>query len=111
MTLLNLRDALLTVTNKAYHYEPPEGTSGSYIVWAEDGQADAVHGDNRMQTQALTGTVDYFTKTEYDANVQKIQKALSDAKIPWRLESVQYEDETGYIHHEFVWQIEVDPHG
>ena len=110
MGLDTIQTALLTVGVPVSHYNAVEQPD-KYIVWAEDGQADAVHGDNRMQTLALTGTVDYFTKTEYDANVQKIQKALSDAKIPWRLNSVQYEDETGYIHHEWVWQIGVDPHG
>lgn len=110
MGLDTIQTALLTVGVPVSHYNAVEQPD-KYIVWAEDGQADAVHGDNRMQTQALTGTVDYFTKVEYDANVQKIQKALSDAKIPWRLNSVQYEDETGYIHHEFVWEIAVNPYG
>ena len=106
-----LRDALLTVTSNTHHYGPPEDVTGNYIVWAEDGQADAVHADNRMQEQTLTGTADYFTKDEYDPNVQKIQKAMSDAGISWRLESVQHEDDTGYTHHEWVWEMAVDPHG
>ena len=110
MTLQGLDTALKTVLPAVFHYEAHKQT-GPYIKWAEDGQADAVHGNNRMQTQAMTGTVDYFTKTEHDPNVQKIQKAMSDAKIPWRLESIQKEDETGYIHHEWTWEITVNPDG
>lgn len=114
MTLIEalnkLKTALLTVTSNAGHYEAFEKTD-KYIVYAEDGQADAIHGNNRMQAQVLTGTVDYFTRTEYDANVLAIQKAMSDAGIPWRLNSVQYEPNTGYIHWEWVWEMRVNPHG
>lgn len=109
--MIDVRDALLTVTQKVYHFSPPKDATGSYIVWAEDGQASAKHGNNRMQEQALTGTVDYYTKIEYDPVVQQIQKAMSDAGIPWRLESIQKEDATGYIHYEWVFEMVVDPHG
>jgi hypothetical protein len=110
MQLNDIATALLTVTNNVGHYEAFQ-KADKYIVWAEDGQADAVHGNNRMQSQTMTGTVDYFTLTENDPNVQKIQKAMSDAGIPWRLNSVQKEDNPSYIHFEWVWEITVDPHG
>lgn len=111
MTLQNLDAALKTVLPGAvFHFEAHKQTD-KYIKWAEDGQADAVNGGNRMQAQTMTGTVDYFTRTEFDPDVQRIQKAMSDAKIPWKLESIQKEDDTGYIHYEWVWQISVNPHG
>jgi hypothetical protein len=74
-------------------------------VWAEDNQADSVWADGRMQEQTIEGTIDYFTKTENDPNVQKIQNALNDGNVSWRLNSVQYETETHYIHFEWVFQV------
>ena len=57
--------------------------------------------------RALTGTIDYFTKTENDPVVQQIEDALdSDDGISWYLNSVQYEQDTGYIHYEWVWEVD-----
>ena len=53
----------------------------------------------------INGTIDLFTKQEYDPWVQEITRALEDAEITCRIESIQYEDETGYIHYE--WHFEV----
>ena len=98
-----LKNALLAVTSKCYHYVPPENVTGAYIVWAEDGQAASTWADGQMQEQAIEGTVDYFTKSEYDTTVEAIQSALNGI-CSWRLNSVQYETETGYMHYEWVWQ-------
>lgn len=102
MTFDALKNALLAVTSKSYHYAPPQTVTGAYIVWAEDSQADEVWADNQMQDQAIEGTVDYYTKTEGDTNVDTIQTALNGV-CSWRLNSVQYEQDTGYIHYEWVW--------
>lgn len=100
-----LKNALLAVTSKCYHYAPPQNVSGAYIVWAEDSQAASTWADDQMREQAIEGTADYFTKSEYDSTVDAIQSALNTAGVSWRLNSVQYETETGYIHYEWVWQL------
>lgn len=99
-----IKNALLTVTDKVHHYEAAKQT-GSYIVWAEDTQADAVWADDKMQEQTIQGTIDYFTKKENDPSWRLIQKALSDAGVTFKLNSVQYEYDTKYIHYEWVWEI------
>lgn len=99
-----LVNALLSVTDKVYHYRA-YGATDKYIVWAEDGQAGSVWAENKMQNQVVEGTVDYFTKSEDDTNVEAIQNALNDAEISWRLNSVQYELNTNLIHFEWVWQV------
>ncbi len=98
-----IKSALLTVTKNVSHYEAHKKTD-KYIVWAEDGQSNVKWADNQMQEQALMGTIDYFTKMEYDPNVDKIQYALNCIPLSWRLNSVQREDETGFIHYEFAWE-------
>lgn len=104
MQLANIKDALLTVGIPVKHYDGT-GTEGNYIVWAEDGQADSVWADGKMTEQAISGTVDYFTKTEYDGIFEEIQSALDSIGLSYRLNSIQYEPDTKYIHYE--WNFEV----
>lgn len=104
MNLDIIKNALLTVTKSVYHYRGLKAT-GNYIVWAEDSQAEAIWADGEMQEQALQGTIDYFTKTENDPNWRLIQKALTDAGISWKLNSIQHEDDTKYIHYEWVFEV------
>jgi hypothetical protein len=104
MTLQNLRDTLLTIGPPVFHYSA-SGQTGNYIVWAEDGEGPSGHADNHKTTQVLTGTIDYFTKTEFDPVIQQIEGALNSTDIAWRLSSVQHEKDTGYIHHEWTWEI------
>lgn len=101
----DLKAALLSATNITYHYEAPTGTKAPYIIWAEDGGADTVWADGEMQHQAITGTIDLFSKTENDALISAIQAALTLKGISYRLESVQRETDTKLIHHE--WRFEV----
>lgn len=99
-----LVDALLSVTENVGHYEALN-EEDKYIVWAEDGQANSVYADNVLQEQALTGTIDYFTKSEEDENVKAIQDALINAEISFKLNSIRYERETEFTHYEWVFEV------
>lgn len=101
-----IANALLTVTDQVYHYTALKKTD-QYIVFAEDGQTESLWADNLCVYQAVTGTIDYFTKTEYDPNSEKIQAALNNGDIVWYLNSVQYEEDTKYKHYEWVWEVAV----
>ena len=102
-SLDNLKSALLSVTDNVGHYKAHKKTD-KYIVWAEDSGYGG-YGDNQHTTRTLSGTVDYFTKTENDPNVETIEAALDNAKIAHRLNSVQYEDDTGFVHFEWTWEV------
>lgn len=103
MKLQEIRDFLLEITLNVYHYKAWQQPD-TYIVWAEDGESDAVHGDNRKQKQIIDVTIDVFTKTEYDPIIEQLQQAFNDRGIPFELLSIQYEDDTGYIHYEYLIQ-------
>ena len=49
--------------------------------------------------------VDYFTQTEYDPNIDKVQQALNSVCSNWILNSVQYEDDTKLIHYEWRFTV------
>lgn len=104
MNLVDLRDALLTVTPNVYHFYATTKPD-SYIVWAEDGEAGSSHADDHKTNQVIQGTIDYFTKMEFDPNFDLIQEKLNSADISWRLNSIQHEEDTGYIHYEWVWEM------
>lgn len=105
MTLRNVRDALLTVSGRVYHFKAHPKTHAPYFVWAEDGSGRSLHADGALEEQVIQGTVDYFTKRENDPAVAAAQAALTTADILWRLNSIQYEDNTGLIHYEWVFEV------
>lgn len=104
MKLSDLRDALLEVIPEVFHYEA-WAKPDKYIVWAEDGEAGSLDADDEKTDQVLQGTIDYFTKTEYDPNFKLIQAKLNAIDISWKLNSIQHENETDYIHYEWIWEL------
>lgn len=104
MQLDQIKNALLTIGVPVSHYASVKKPD-KYIVWAEDGQAEPEWADDRLIGQVIQGTVDYFTRTERDQNIPRIQNAMNEAEISFSLNSVQREDETGYIHYEWVWEV------
>lgn len=99
-----IRDALLTITDNVYHYEAMDRPD-RYIVYAEESEGSSQESDNKKTEQSIQGTIDYFTKTEWDEFSDQIQTVLADAKISFYLNSVQFEEETGYTHYEWVWEV------
>lgn len=99
-----VKNALLEVTREVYHYE--SGTKGErYIVYSEDVEASGLHGDNRKLSQAIQGTIDLFTKIENDEWAAGIQDTMQRNRIAFRLGSVEYEDETQYIHYQWIFEV------
>ena len=96
---------LSAVCAKTYHYKRPTSLAGC-IVWQEDAEEGSFHVGNHLAEQQLHGTIDYFTKTEFDETIDNIQAALeSNHSIGWRLSSIQYEDDTGLIHYEWDFWV------
>ena len=104
--LSKIKDALTSIDNlKVYHYWRPR-LQAPYLIWAEEGEGDSLWTSNHLQEQIITGTVDYFTKTELDPIVDTIQEKLNGVEsLGWNLEAVQYEDETNLIH--YSWHFEI----
>lgn len=106
LKLQKIRDALVSVEGLiVYHYWHPN-LNAPYCIWQEDGEGDSLHTNNHKAEQVITGTIDYFTRTEFDENFENIQKVLNELEnCGWMLNSVQYEDETNLIHYEWAFQI------
>lgn len=102
MTLHELKNLLLTVGPPVFHYGAHQQPA-SYIVWSEYG-ANTQGADSRIAEQAYRVQVDYFTRTEFDANVETITALLDVDEISFRY-LVDFEKDTGYIHH--IWDCVV----
>lgn len=99
-----VKDALLTVTDNVGHYTAWDD-SDRYIVWSEEMEVASLEADNFKAGQTVEGSIDYFTRTEDDPNIVAIPNALNAARIGWELNSVQYEDETRFIHYEWLFRV------
>lgn len=79
--------------------------SDRYFVWQEDGANDFEAGGIHAE-KAVTGSTDLFTKQEFDPWRSAIEEAFdASGFVVWRLNSVQYEEETGFWHYGWDWEV------
>lgn len=87
-----------------YGWEKTRLPSGDYIVYAEDGANDFVI-DARHVERATEGTVDLFTRNYARDAADPVEQALEGLiGVAWRLNSIQFEEDTRYTHYEWVVQ-------
>lgn len=91
---------------RTYHYTKAKNASVPYAVWAEDSEGDSFHADSHKAEQVISGSLNYFTKTEFDPVCDALQDMLDGECCEWYLSAVNYEPETGLIHFEWRWDID-----
>jgi hypothetical protein len=101
-----IEDALKGITGlNCYHLFKPASVKAPYAVWQEDSEGKSLYADDVKAEQVLEATIDYYTKTEYDAMTDSIQDALNSARFSWILNSFQYEDDTKLLHYEWLVKV------
>ena len=95
--------ALAEIVPQTFHYWRPVQTA-PWLIWAEDGE-NGLSADGQKAEQGITGTADYYTKQEYDPNVDAIQTAFDQLGLAWYLSDVFYEDTTNLIHYSWTWEV------
>ena len=90
------------VTDAVSHNERMK--SDRYFVWGEMGQDD-LEASNIHAEKAVTGYTDLYTKQEFDPWKDQIEESFDKYGIFWSLNSVQYEEETGFTHYEWYWGV------
>lgn len=78
--------------------------SERYFVWQEDGAQDFI-ANGRHGEKGVTGSTDLFTKREFDPWKDQIEESFDNCGIAWRLNSVQFEEDTGFWHYEWIWGV------
>ena len=102
--LETLQQALAALTERCWHYVAEPNAVPPYLVWAEDGDNDLA-GDNLHGERCYTGTVDLYTRADPEPLFEAVPAALEDIGASWYLNSVQYEEDTGLTHFEWVWEV------
>ena len=86
------------------HYAWSKAPAGDYGTYAEDSGND-LKADNIHTETGTDGYIHYFTRDDTGAPRTTIETALNSLMIPWYLNSVQYENDTGYIHYEWGFSV------
>ena len=104
-TLVALLKAIQNVQFTEYEWKTrPSGNFGTVQL---DFEAEVDNGNDTKQDRAWEGSVDLFTHGKEMTIVAAVETALeSVCEGSWYLNSEQYEQSTGLIHREFVFQIE-----
>jgi hypothetical protein len=105
--LRQIGTAFASLTQNCYHYYRPVKDMPC-IIWAETGENNSFHSDNQKSEQRIVGTVDCFTKSEFDPLLDDIQQTFADLGLTWTLDAVQYETETKLIHYTWSWGVIAD---
>ena len=90
------------VTDAVSHNERMK--SDRYFVWGEMGQDD-LEASNVHVEKAVTGYTDLYTRQEFDPWKDQLEESFDANGIAWSLNSVQYEEETGFTHYEWYWSV------
>lgn len=99
-------EVLSNATARAWHYTKPERERFPYAIWTEYSEDGSMPANNRKKIQPISITLDYFTQTEFDQEIDRIQDALNDAdQIQFELTDIQFEEETNVIH--YSWNVSV----
>lgn len=100
MTLEKLADALDKSGLQFAHHAWSHAPEGDYGTWAEDSGYDLMVDDRHLE-RGTVGYINYFTRDDSPTPRNTIEGILNDLVIPWNLNTVQYENDTGYIHYEW----------
>lgn len=95
-------DAHTAVTDAVSHRQRMQ--SERYFVWQEDGANDLLAGNVHAE-RAVTGSTDLFTKLEYDPWAGELEQSFDARGISWSLRDVQFEEETGFVHYTWDWEV------
>ena len=78
--------------------------AGDYGVVSGDAD-DTFFSNTKNSERMARGYVDYFTRSDGETAKADIETALESSGVLWRHNSVQFENETGFVHHEWrvVW--------
>lgn len=99
-----LATALATTGYEFAHFGWSKAPAGDYGVYAEDGANDLIAGNVHVE-KVLQCTVDYFTRDDSGAPKTAIEAALESVPVAYYLNSIQFENDSGYIHYEWVVEV------
>lgn len=105
MTMLDeLINALAETGYQFAHHAWSKAPEGDYGIYAEDSGDDLVCDEKHVE-RGTDCYLHYFTRDDSSTPRTTIEGVLNSLQIPWFLNSVQYENDTGYIHYEWGFSV------
>lgn len=98
MTLEDVKALVLSADEQAMHYVHAKGRS-AYTTWRETRGLNLMANNEHERGWAFT--IDRFTQTEFDGVAKSIAQILTEAEGVAYSYLVDYERDSGYIHHIF----------
>ena len=106
-TLVELLMAIPGVAFAEYEWNPRPATDHGTVQL--DFGADQDSGDDGHQDTAYQGSVDLYTRGDRRDTAARVESALETVcGASWELNLKAYERETGLMHREYVFEIEVE---
>lgn len=105
--LRQIGQAFSEIAENCYHYWREEKDLPC-VIWAESAEDNSYHSDNQKSEQRIIGTVDLFTRTEFDPLMDQVQETMEAIGLTWFLNSVQFESDINLIHYEWEWGVTFD---
>lgn len=99
-----INDAIAALQEDGFqfaHFSWSHAPEGDYGTWEENAGTEFM-AEDAVAEQVMNGYVDYFTRDNTSAPRSAIQSAMTNAGVIWHLDTVQFEDDTGYIH--YTWR-------
>lgn len=102
-----IKKILTELTDKLYLYTAPGKVKPPYVIYGVDGE-EQLKADNRISLHIDQGYIDLYTTDAKDKLIKAIPEALDINEISFKLNSVQFEEETGLLHYEWRWEHGAD---
>lgn len=83
------------------HFAWSHAPAPPYGTWQEYGARDLI-ANGRHAEKAMAYAVDLYTRDDGTTPRRTVEAALAGLDAPWRLNSLQFEPDTGLIHYEWV---------
>lgn len=99
-----LINALAETGYQFAHHAWSKAPEGDYGTYEEDSGNDLMC-DEHHGERGTECWLNFFTRDDSGTPRTTIEGVLNDLRIPWYLNTVQYENETGYIHYEWSFGI------
>lgn len=97
-----LETALAATGYSFAHHGWSHAPAGDYGVWSEESGRDLVANGRHIETGTRV-YVHLFTRDATKAPRVAVETQLNTLREPWSLNTIQYENSTGFIHYE--WEV------
>lgn len=104
-TIAELATALNGTAYPFRHFAWRKAPVGDYGTYQENFGNENI-ADNGVTQQTLDVSVHLYTKDDTSVPRVTIQDVFDDLALPYHLESVTYENDTGFVHLE--WTVQAD---